>query len=49
MSDDVIRETLQAGGTAAEACQALVDHGLAAGGRDNITVIVAGFTWRPEA
>jgi serine/threonine protein phosphatase PrpC len=32
--------------TAAAACEALVDRALAGGGHDNITVIVAGYTWR---
>jgi len=45
VSDDTIRATLQAARTSAEACQGLVNHALAGGGRDNVTVIVAGYSW----
>ena len=45
VDDDVIRAVLAEASTSAAACQALVDRALEGGGRDNITVIVAGYTW----
>jgi protein phosphatase len=41
--DDRIREVLAAGGSAEEACRRLVDTANAAGGPDNVTVVVAHF------
>jgi PPM family protein phosphatase len=46
VNDDVIKAVLAEGTTAAAACEALIDRALAGGGHDNITVIVAGYTWR---
>lgn len=45
VDDDEIRALLAEGETAAAACQALVARALEAGGHDNITVIVAIYTW----
>ena len=41
--DDAIREVLQSANTAADACRALVDRALDAGGRDNVTVVVGRY------
>lgn len=41
--DDAIRETLRSAGTAANACRALVDQALDAGGRDNVTVVLGRY------
>ena len=46
VDDEAIRAVLAEGATAATACQALVERALEGGGRDNITVIVASYTWR---
>jgi protein phosphatase len=46
VDDDEIRTLLSGAATAADACQALVNRALEGGGRDNITVIVATYTWR---
>jgi protein phosphatase len=46
VSDDVIRDVLTQGGTAAAMCQTLIDRALDGGGHDNITVIVATYSWR---
>jgi protein phosphatase len=48
VDDDVIRTLLAEGETAAAACQALVARALESGGHDNITVIVAIYTWDPD-
>ena len=45
VDDDVIRAVLTEMSTSKAACQALIDRALEGGGRDNITVIVAGYTW----
>jgi len=45
VDDDTIRTLLADAPTAADACQALTARALEAGGRDNITVIVAIYTW----
>ena len=45
VNDDVIRVELGGASTAAEACNALVARALAGGGHDNITVVVAIYTW----
>ena len=45
VDDDAIRAALQHHPTAEAACRALIDDALAGGGRDNITVVVAGFSW----
>jgi protein phosphatase len=46
VDDDLIRTVLAGKGTAAAVCQALVAHALEGGGRDNITVVVATYTWQ---
>jgi len=46
VDDEAIRTVLADASTAAAACQALMARALAGGGHDNITVIVAGYTWR---
>lgn len=48
VEDDVIREVLLDEPTAQDACHALVSRALAGGGKDNITVVVARFTWDTE-
>lgn len=50
LSDDTIRNTLDSGWTAEEACRVLVQAAKRAGGRDNITCVVARFpeTGRPR-
>jgi protein phosphatase len=45
VGDDAIQALLAEAPTAADACQALTARALEAGGRDNITVIVAIYTW----
>jgi protein phosphatase len=42
---DTIRERLAKAASAAETCDALVDAALAAGGKDNVTAIVASYTF----
>lgn len=44
VDDDAIRDVLQRSAPSSEACQRLVDLALAAGGKDNVTVIVATYT-----
>jgi protein phosphatase len=46
VDDEVIQMVLADAATASEACQALVARALARGGRDNITVVVAIYTWQ---
>jgi protein phosphatase len=49
VEDAAIGAVLRQAGTAQEACQALVDRALEKGGRDNITVVLARYTFaRPE-
>jgi protein phosphatase len=45
VDDDAIRTALAGATTAADACQALLARALAGAARDNITVIVAIYTW----
>jgi len=45
VGDEEIRELLSNAATAAAACEGLVARALEGGGRDNITVIVAIYTW----
>lgn len=45
VSDDTIRQALLECRESAAACRRLIDLALAAGGRDNITVVVAGYTF----
>jgi serine/threonine protein phosphatase PrpC len=47
VDDDAIRAVLAKASTAADACQALLARALEGKGRDNITVIVAIYTWPP--
>ena len=46
VDDDAIRTVLADAPTAADACQALTARALEAGGKDNITVVVAVYTWQ---
>ena len=45
VDDPTIRALLQSATSAAQACRLLVDRALAAGGRDNVTVVVASYRW----
>jgi PPM family protein phosphatase len=45
VDDDAIRQVLVESQTSAEAVRRLVDAALAGGGRDNVTVVVAGYTF----
>ena len=45
VDDDTIRRLLLDAATAEQACRVLVDRALAAGGRDNVTVVVASYRW----
>jgi PPM family protein phosphatase len=45
VDDDAIRRVLAEVGESAEACRRLVDLALARGGRDNVTVVVASYTF----
>jgi protein phosphatase len=48
VDDDAIRTALAAASTAADACQALLARALEGAARDNITVIVAIYTWQDD-
>ena len=48
VDDEAIRIELLAAPTCERAARVLVDRALAAGGRDNITVVVASYRWRDE-
>jgi protein phosphatase len=43
VDDDTIGAVLRAAKTSDDACQALVEHALSGGGKDNVTVVVARF------
>jgi len=45
VDDETIRTQLLDASTAEQACRRLVDRALAAGGRDNVTVVVAAYSW----
>lgn len=45
VDDETIRTLLLDAATAEQACRVLVDRALAAGGRDNVTVVVATYSW----
>jgi protein phosphatase len=45
VDDDAITETLAAKPASGDACDRLIELALDAGGRDNVTVIVAGYTF----
>jgi protein phosphatase len=45
VDDDSIRDVLRSATTAAAACESLVARALQGGGHDNITVVVATYTW----
>jgi serine/threonine protein phosphatase PrpC len=47
VDDDTIARTLLATQSSSEACARLVQRALDGGGRDNITVIVAAYTFPP--
>ncbi len=49
LSDDSIAEVLQHGDAPNEACRELVDRALAAGGKDNITVVVGKYSFANRA
>ena len=48
MVDEAAIRGLIAGREPQDACQALIDAALAAGGKDNVTVILARYTFPPE-
>jgi protein phosphatase len=48
MADEAAIPGLIAGREPQDACQALIDAALAAGGKDNVTVILARYTFPPE-
>ena len=48
VDDETIAKALAAAPRSSEACTRLVDLALAGGGKDNITVIVAGYTLPAE-
>lgn len=45
VDDETIRTLLRDAATVEQACRVLVDRALAAGGRDNVTVVVASYHW----
>jgi protein phosphatase len=45
VDDDAIRQTLMQSRGAPDACQRLIDLALAGGGRDNVTAVVATYTF----
>ena len=49
VDDETIRTLLLDAATAEQACRVLVDRALAAGGRDNVTVVVASYRWDDPA
>jgi protein phosphatase len=49
VGDEAIRAALQDTKTAADTCRVLVDQALDAGGRDNITAVVARYSWPDPA
>jgi len=49
VDDEMIRVALAERATSAAVCRTLVERALQGGGRDNITVIVASYTWRDTA
>jgi PPM family protein phosphatase len=49
VDDELMSGTLVETPSSKDACEALLQHALAGGGRDNITVIVAGYRFPPEA
>ena len=49
VNDDAIRAELLEATTAEEACRGLVERALAAGGRDNVTAVVASYRWDQQA
>jgi len=48
VNDEVIRTVLADEPTAEDACHALVARALAGGGKDNVTVVVASYTWEAD-
>ncbi len=49
VGDEAIRAELMSAATAEAACRALLRRALAAGGRDNITVVAAFYSWEGSA
>jgi PPM family protein phosphatase len=49
VNDEILRKVLSDAPTAEQACRDLVDRALAAGGRDNVTAVVASYTWDEQA
>ena len=49
VNDDAIRLVLIDEPTSEDACRVLVDRALAAGGRDNVTAVVASYRWDEQA
>ena len=43
MPDDRIADVLARGGSSSDACAALIDQALAAGGKDNVTVVLGRY------
>ena len=49
VDDDAIRLVLLHASTSEEACRVLVERALVAGGRDNVTAVVASYRWDEQA
>jgi protein phosphatase len=47
--DEEIARVLSKPGSSAEGCRRLIDYALEAGGRDNVTVVLARYRIPPEA
>jgi protein phosphatase len=49
VDDELMSRILAETPSSKNACEALLEPALASGGRDNVTIIVAGFKFPPEA